>query len=54
MSINDMWNALEDMGVSEDTLQIITSINGYNVETMEDVLYAHAGYRNFDQLDDEV
>lgn len=54
MDINEMWDALEDMGVSEQTLQIVTSINGYNEETLEDILYAHAGYRNFDQLEDEV
>lgn len=53
MELDEMWDALEAMGVEEQTLQIVTSINGYNEETMTDVLYAHAGYRNFDQMDEE-
>ena len=42
-----------DMGVKEQTLQIVTAINGYSVETLEDVLYAHTGYRTFEQLEGE-
>lgn len=53
MTTEEMWDALENLGVSEQTLQIVTSINGYSRETMLDVLYAHTGYRNFDQLDEE-
>ena len=53
MELDDMWDTLEAMGVEEQTLQIVTSINGYNEETMTDVLYAHTGYRNFDQMDEE-
>lgn len=52
MNNNEMWDALLERGVSEQTLQIITSINGFNEETLKDVLYAHTGYRDFDQLDD--
>lgn len=49
----DMWDQLIELGVSEQTLQIVTSINGYRGEVLEDVLYAHTGYRSFDQLEDE-
>lgn len=52
ITIENAWDTLLDMGVSEQTLNIITSINGYNIETLENVLYAHAGYHSFDQLDD--
>lgn len=51
MTTEEMWNMLIDMGVSEETLQIVTDINGYNQQTMEDILYAKFGYRSFDQLD---
>ena len=51
MSIQTMWNILVEMGVEEQTLDIITDINGYSEETLCDVLYAYAGYRNFDQMD---
>lgn len=50
MSIKEMWNKLLELGVSEQTLQIVTDINGYSTETLEDVLYSHTGYRNFEQL----
>lgn len=52
METNEMWDRLEALGVSEQTLQIVTSINGYSRETLLDVLYAHTGYRDFDQIDD--
>ena len=50
METNQMWDKLLRLGVSEQTLQIVTSINGYTKETLRDVLYAHTGYRNFGQL----
>jgi hypothetical protein len=53
MTTEEMWDELIRRGVSEQTLQIVTSINGYSRETLEDVLYAHTGYRSFDQLEDE-
>lgn len=53
MNKNEMWDALLDAGVSEQTLQIITSINGFSEETMLDVLYAHTAYRDFEQWKEE-
>lgn len=50
-TLAEAWRILRDMGVSEQTLQIVTDINGYTLETLRDVLYAHTGYRDFDQLD---
>lgn len=47
MTIENAWDALMELGVSEQTLQIITDINGYSLETLEDVLFAHAGERSF-------
>ncbi|MBO5017050.1 MAG: hypothetical protein J6C92_14760 [Bacteroidaceae bacterium] len=52
MSVDEMWDYLLDMGVSDETLQIVTDINGYSEQTMCDILYAVSGYRDFDQLDD--
>lgn len=50
MSIEFMWEVLLNLGVCEQTLQIVTCINGYNEETMKDILYAHTGLRSFDQI----
>lgn len=52
ISVDEMWDYLLDMGVSEQTLQVVTDINGYSEQTMCDILYAVSGYRDFDQLDD--
>lgn len=52
MTKDEMWDALCDLGVQEQTLQIVTNIMGYSEETLLDVLYAFTGYRNFEQLDD--
>ena len=50
LSINEMWDTLLEIGVSEQTLQVVTNINGYNEQSMKDILYAVSGYRDFDQL----
>lgn len=54
MTLSEMWDKLMEMGVSEETLQVVTCINGYNEETMNDILYATSGYRSFDQLEEEL
>lgn len=48
------WDILLDYGVLEEVLSTITNINGYNLETLEDVLYSQFGYRDFDQFLGEV
>lgn len=50
MTVSEVWDKLIDMGVLEQTLQIVTDINGYSKETLLDVLYAYSGYRNFEQM----
>jgi hypothetical protein len=52
MYLEMMWDELINQGVSEQTLQIVTSINGYSKQTMLDVLYAHTGLNSFDQIED--
>jgi len=50
---NDAWDYLvECMGVSEDTLKVVSSINGHSLDTYESVLYVISGYRSFDQLEE--
>jgi len=45
-----LWENLINYGIAtENELQLITSINGYNLETLEDVLYCRTGYRSWDQ-----
>lgn len=50
MNTEQAWDRLIELGVSEDTLKVVTAINGYNVDTLESVLYAVSGYNDFEQL----
>lgn len=52
--ISKNWDWLLDMGIAtEKELQLVTDINGYSIETLNDVLYARTGYRDKEQLEEE-
>lgn len=54
MDTNEMWDYLvETVGVSEETLQVVTDVSGYSTDTLEAVLYSVTGYQDFDQMEDE-
>ena len=54
MKKEQMWEVLEEqIGVSQETLNVVTDINGYSEETMCDILYAVTGYRDFEQYEEE-
>lgn len=47
MELEEYYDYLIDTNiVSEETLNVITSINGYNKNTLDDVLYCVTGYRD--------
>ena len=47
MELEEYYNYLVDTNiVSEETVNIITDINGYNKNTLDDVLYCATGYRD--------
>lgn len=50
MSLDEKWDMLKEYGISEQTLKVVTSINGYSEKTLEDILYVTTGYRNFEDL----
>lgn len=50
MNIEQYYDYLIDYNIaSEETLNIITSINGYTEETLNDVLYCVTGYHDIEQ-----
>ena len=54
MDIESTWKYLVDQGIAtEKELQLITSISGHNMESLNDVIYARTGYRNAEQLQEE-
>lgn len=40
---------IENLGVKEEVINCITSINGYNENTLDNVLYYYTGYRDLEQ-----
>lgn len=36
---------------TDDEIDLVTRIDGYNEKSLEDILYIRTGYRNFDQID---
>ena len=53
MTIENIYNRLVEEGVAtENELQLITAINGYNEDTLNDVLFVRTGYRDFEQMED--
>ena len=57
MSVNtveEAWDYLIENGLaSEETLRVVTNINGYSLDTLESVLYALEGYHSFSQYLEE-
>lgn len=53
-NIENVWEMLVDMGIATDEeLQLVTSINGYNIDALNDVIYVRTGYHDIEQLEME-
>jgi hypothetical protein len=53
LEINDVWGLLIDGGYfTDDELQLITNINGYTIETLNDCIYSRYGFRSYEQMTD--
>ena len=50
----ELWDAIVEHGIAtEEELELVTAINGYNEDTLNDVIYVRTGYRNIEQLLEE-
>ena len=46
-----IWDYIVEYGIAtDDELQLITNINGYNEDSMDAVIYARTGYRSMEQI----
>ena len=51
MDKSEVWEYLSDYGIAtESELRLVTNINGYTIETLNDIIYAKTGYRDIEQL----
>lgn len=49
--INDIYQILLDYEIATgNELELVTSINGYNIETLNDIIYCRTAYRDIEQL----
>jgi len=49
--VSYVWDFLiENAYFTEAELQLVTSLNGYSIETLNDCIYVRYGYRSLDQM----
>ena len=47
----DIWDAIVEHGIAtEEELELVTAINGYHDDALNDVIFVRTGYRNIEQL----
>lgn len=52
--IEDVITFLEEEGIATgEEIDLVTKINGYNLETINDIIYVRTGYRDYEQLLEE-
>lgn len=54
MTVEEMMEFLVTMEIAtEEEISLVTAINGWNEETMEDILYVRRGYHCFEQIKED-
>ena len=54
-SISEIWDLIIEYGIAtKEELELVTCIDGYNIDTLECVIYVRTGHRNIEQLIKEV
>ena len=54
MDISTIWDAIIEYGIAtEEELSLVTAIDGYNEDTLNNVIYVRTGYNDIEQLLDE-
>lgn len=47
----ELWDAIVEHGIAtEEELELVTAINGYHDDALNDVIFVRTGYRNIEQL----
>ena len=54
LDVNDLYEALIDEELfTDEELRLITDINGYSIDTLNDCIFARYGYRSYEQMKGE-
>ena len=52
--VSMLWNFIVDNNIATDNeVLLVSDINGWNEETMTDIIYSRTGLRSYDQCKDE-
>ena len=53
MTTNELWTLIVEYGIATDSeIDLITDINGNSIETLNDIIYAHTGYRDIESYEE--
>ena len=53
IELTAVWDSIINYGIAtDDELQLVTSINGYSVESLNDVIYCRTGYHDIEQFEE--
>ena len=54
IDIESTWDYLVETGIAtEQELGLITDINGYSIEALNDIIYVRTAYQDAEQLQEE-
>lgn len=53
-TVEEIWDILVEHNIATtEELELVTQINGYSKQSLDDVIYARTGYRDIEQYLDE-
>lgn len=52
--LTNTWDMIIELGIAtEEELQLVTDVAGYNMDTLNAVIYSRTGYNDIEQLKEE-
>lgn len=52
---DEVWEKMIEWGIAtENELQLVTDILGYNLDTLNDIIFARTGYRDLEQYEESL
>lgn len=54
-NLNTLYDKIVEYGIAtEAEINLVTDINGWNEEAMNDIIYVRTGYRDIEQYEEEM
>ena len=54
-NLNTLYDKIVEYGIAtEAEIDLVTDINGWNEEAMNDIIYCRTGYRSIEQYEEEL